>query len=123
MWNGEFTLNFDDSSIKLIVHEYAPSIRKSIERRLPSWWTNYADVLDDSEKFPQVLNGEVTLRQGLVEFLFGHEDFDLPSFFFYSKNSRDTTRYNYVSYLNASVRLPADVINYFMIFYSNIWYQ
>lgn len=128
MWNGEYTLTFDDSRIKLIIHEYEPTFKleKSIQLsfwKLQSWWTYSTNRLRNTEKSRETLKGEVTLRQGFVELFFGHENFNMPSFFFYEKTNKNSRIFNYISYLNTPIRLPADVINYFMIFYENIWYN
>lgn len=62
------------------------------------------------------------LNQGWMGKIFINHFFSLPRHFFYSKFYTSKVKSNFLNYLGAPIRLPSDIINFFMIFYSSIWY-
>lgn len=122
-WTGEYVLEINDQ-IKLIVHEYETTLKASSQIsywRLQNYFSSGAnrELITSAED----LNDDATLKQGLMDYLFTGDYLKMPLHFFYSRESQQNGRFVYTNYMNATVRLPSDVINYFMIFYSNIWYK
>ena len=96
--NGEYELDCE-TRLKIIIHEY-----KIIKKKY---------ILFDKENYDDIS----ILNAGLLGYLL-KLNLDLPTYLFYNyENSY------YLNYANNVFRLPSDVINYFMIFYSNLWYK
>ena len=105
VWNGEYVIEID-SLIRLVVHEY--------ESAAP----------DSSFMEENNLNDKARLRLGLMQYLFGAQFHAMPLYFFYapSQQQPQQTKFFYLNYLGAPFRLPSETVNYFMIFYSDLWY-
>ena len=122
-WSGEYQLNINQQ-IKIVIHEYQTSLKKSAQLsywRLQNYLTpsnfNSGELNNEED-----INDEVSLKQGLIGYFISGEYFKEPLHMFYSKESHKQQRFVYTNYMNAAVRLPSDVVNYFMIFYKKTWY-
>jgi hypothetical protein len=102
-FNGEYELDCN-TKIKVIINEY-----KIIKKK-------YLIFTKDNYDEISILNG------GLLGYLF-NLNLNLPTYLFFDEENNDLKNSYYLNYANNVFRLPSDVINYFMIFYSNIWYK
>ena len=100
--NGEYELDCD-TKIKVIIHEY-----KFIKKRY---------LIFNKDNYDEIS----ILNAGLLGYLF-NLNLNLPTYLFFDDENNDLKNSYYLNYANNVFRLPADVINYFMIFYSNMWY-
>jgi hypothetical protein len=70
------------------------------------------------------LNKKAKLNSGLLGYLL-EVDLDLPKFMFYNDVpllSNKTEDHFFLNYANIKFRLPADIVNYFMLVYPDLWY-
>ena len=125
IWNGEYELRVS-AHLKLIIHEYEAtsmtSTRLSYWKLQPWWWfpiRSNETSLNSEEKAD---DDNAKLKMGLIEYLFGVDFFEVPLYFFYNQESRNEQNYYYVNYLGLPFRLPSEIVNYFMLFYSKTWY-
>lgn len=122
-WTGEYILDIN-KQIKIVLHEYVTTLKTSSQL---SYWNlqNYftgASIRNGDLNSGEDLNDKAALKQGFMGYFFASEYLKVPLHFFYSQESRQKSRFLYTNYMDAAVRLPSDVINYFMIFYSDSWY-
>ena len=84
------------------------------------------------------IDTSVQMHVGLLGYLYGTEVFDLPIEMFYTptttskdvaasaSSTSSSIEYSmsthFVEYVSAKMRVPTDVVSYFMMFYRNIWY-
>ena len=116
-WNGEHVIRLNPN-IKLVIHEYEVKAKE----KFYSW---YFDDVENEKKLDihaGETNPKASLNAGFSGRVFNTDYFDLPIHFFYTKRNRIDKYFNFINYLNASFKLPSEIINYFMIFYSKIWY-
>jgi len=126
VWNGEYEFRFGNN-IKLIIHEYETTLKTSARMSfwsLQSWWTYAGNVkyLHNNMDISNI-NEEASMKRGLMEYLTAHEYFEVPLYFFYNENNRRNKKFNYLNYLGAPIRLPSDIIDFLMKFYTQIWYK
>ena len=77
---------------------------------------------DQTDIQVELFQENAKLNQGWLGKICMNQFFNLPRHFFYSKFYTSKVKSNFLNYLGAPIRLPSDIINYFMIFYSSIWY-
>lgn len=113
---GEYMIMIG-KEIQLIFHEYNIGF-KSLKFLSDSFFSKEKKTDNDVEFFEE----NAHLNQGLLGKIFPNQYFTLPRHFFYSKFYTSDVKSNYVNYLGVPIRLPSEIINYFMLFYSSIWY-
>ena len=100
--NGEYELDCS-TRIRVIIHEY-----KIIKKKY---------LVFNKENYDEIS----ILNAGLIGYLF-KLNLNLPTYLFYDDENNDSKNIFYLNYANNVFRLPSDVINYLMIFYTNLWY-
>ncbi len=131
-WNGEYEINMGHATaggtqIKLVIHEFETKPQSNAQFNywnLQNWWLYQSNRLDKSLllKREESLNDIAKMNVGLIEYLLGTRVFQVPLYFFYNLESRKLQDYYYLNYMSAAFRLPSETIEYFMHFYSNLWY-
>jgi hypothetical protein len=116
--NGEYKIRLN-SEISLTFHEFKLRYKNAYY-----FWTTLVNAIDEKaiHLHEQVLDDEAKAQIGFIDLLFTSSSFDLPVYFFYNHKNQIKKNFFYLNYLNASIRLPAEVVNYFMVYYPKIWY-
>jgi len=130
LWNGEYMFQFGEH-IRVVVHEYETAMKKSAQLsywNLQAWWlpADARSFTADSAKndaFELNLGEKASIKVGFMGYLTsGRDYFQMPLYLFYNQENRASHRFNYLNYLGAPIRLPSAIIDYFTLFYSNLWY-
>lgn len=116
---GEYKVIINDE-IEIIFHEYHLDLNSYNFFNFFNFFESDRNATDLEVEF---LDENAKLNQGWLGKIFFNQYFSLPRHFFYSKLNTSRVRSNFVNYLGVPIRLPSEVINYFMIFFSEIWYS
>lgn len=116
-FTGEYSISLNNE-IQILFHEY------ELDFKLFSYF--YDSVLASNETFEKnnkkYFENSAQLNSGLLSWVFEVQYFDIPRNFFYSNFETSKHDANFLNYLDTPFRLPSEIVNYFMIFYSKIWY-
>ena len=123
-WLSKFSTTLK-CEFNLINGEYLVKLNAGFHFRLHHYNFRFKSDMPENAKNSSVefmLDDTLALDLGLYGHLLGSDYLDLPGRFFYSRENRQKSYFYFLNYLNATFRLPAEIIDYFMWFYPNVWF-
>lgn len=118
--NGEYSIDINEN-IKLTFHEFRMKF-KNIHSMIKYYLNTKIYGFHSSMDYDEYIDDKASLDNGFMTNLFDTQYFSIPLYLFYTQQSRINGNYIYVNYANSTFRLPSDIVDYFMIFYSKIWF-
>ena len=74
-------------------------------------------------QYDKYIDDYASLNNGFLTNLFDTQYYSIPLYMFYTRQSKIIDNYINLNYANSTFRMPSDIVNYFMIFYSKIWFK
>lgn len=117
--SGEYSIDLN-KDVKLMFHEYQVGLKT---------WSYLYNIIfkaksNESLEEDGYLDEKARLNMGLIGMLFGNDYFNMPRYFFYNRmiGGGEKREFLFLNYLTSAFRMPSEIVNYFMVFYSKIWY-
>ena len=120
-FNGEYSIHID-GNVKLTYHEFRMKF-KSISSMIHYNLNTKVYGLHSPLQYDKYIDDYASLNNGFLTNLFDTQYYSIPLYMFYTRQSKIIDNYVNVNYANSTFRLPSDIVNYFMIFYSKIWFH
>jgi hypothetical protein len=120
-FNGEYSIYIDDH-VKLTYHEFKMKF-KNIFSILQYNLNTKVYGLHSPLQYDKYIDDYASLNNGLLTNLFDTQYYSIPLYMFYTRQSKIIDNYINLNYANSTFRMPSDIVNYFMIFYSKIWFK